>query len=109
MVGPVVSNPHSLSAVFVNGARNVVFLAPIKVGKRVALRVDGLAVILVGPSRDHGLPSAILGISIQTIIAAKDGPNFINLQSLRACVNGARNAVFLSAIRVGKRVAWRVE
>ena len=47
--------------------------------------------------------------TIQTLIADKAGPYLINPHSLRACVNGARNMVSLVAIRIDKRVVWRVD
>ena len=51
-------------------------------------------------------PAAIL----QPVIAAKGGSNFYQFPiSPGGCVNGARNAVSLAAIRTGKRVVCRVD
>ena len=46
----------------------------------------------------------------QTLIAAKDGSNLIKFHTPQGCVQmEPENAVSLAAIRLGKRVVWRVD
>ena len=64
----------------------MVSLAAIRIEKREFGRVDGLAAILVGSSRNHGPPSDIPSDIAKTLIAAKIGPDLPNFHSPMVCV-----------------------
>ena len=94
----------------VNGARNAELLVAIRVKKRVVCRVDGLAAILAGSFRNHGLPSTIFRGRHPD---PNHGGELIRFDQFSvppaAGVNGARNSELLFAIRVKKRVVYRVD
>ena len=73
------------AGVRVNGVGNMVFLAEIRVGERVAHGVGGLAAISVASSRNHGRHiHHFPGATIQTLIKDKDGPDLVKFpRSLR--------------------------
>ena len=103
--GPNLTKSPLSPGMFVNGARNVAFLTASRLGKRLTPRVDGLTSISVRPHQQSWTSiRQFIGAPIRTLIAAKDGHNWVNFPpSLRGvCVNGGRNIVFLSAIRVGE-------
>ena len=111
-MGSIGPNPHSVRAC-VNGVRIGVSPAVVRVKKesRLASRWIGRH---FGRTIQKSLAAILhfLGAPIQTLIAAKGGPNWtkspLSLSpslshplslSLDVCVNGARNAVFVAAIR----------
>ena len=61
------------------------------------------------PPEIMGQPRNFRGAAIQTIIATKDGSKLANFHSPSRGVNGDRNMEFLAAIRIEKRVFWRVD